>query len=144
MLLVRDLLLDRPPPYVLSPDASAREAAVFLRERRIGGAPVVTGGRLVGFCSERDLVFRVLAVGIEPEWVNVSDVMTTSVVTATPDDTLLTCEERLKVANCRHLPIVEDGDVVGCISLRDLLRCDLIEREEELQLLRGYVLADDS
>jgi CBS domain-containing protein len=66
MLLVHQLLSGRPPPHLMSCDFTAREAATFLREKRIGGAPVVRDGQLIGFCSERDLVFRVLAQGLDP------------------------------------------------------------------------------
>jgi CBS domain-containing protein len=139
MLLVRHLLADRPFPHLLTSGESAREAARFLRAKKIGGAPVVDAGRLVGFCSERDLVFGVLAQGRDPDQTRVSDVMTRSVVTATPDDTILECEEKLRSAHCRHLPVVDRERVIGCLSMREFLQSDLSEREEQLHALTEYI-----
>jgi CBS domain-containing protein len=139
MLLIRDLLRNRSEPHVLDKNVSVREAAGFLRKHRIGGAPVVDGGKLVGFCSERDLVFRVVADQRDPETVTVEDIMTREVVTARPEDRVEEGEAKLRQAHCRHLPIVEDERVVGCVSLRDFLQSDLKEAELELQQLREYI-----
>jgi CBS domain-containing protein len=139
MLLVRHLLADRPCPFLLSSDQSVREAARFLRTKKIGGAPVVDAEKLVGFCSERDLVFNVLAQGRDPDQTTVRDVMTRAVVTATPNDTILECEEKLRSAHCRHLPVVEGERVVGCLSMREFLQSDLREREEQLHALTEYI-----
>jgi CBS domain-containing protein len=139
MLLVRHLLLNRRPPEVLASEISVLEAARFLRAKKIGGAPVVEQGRLVGFCSERDLVVRVIAEGRDPDRTRVADVMTGNVVTAEPDDTVLQCEEKLRQRHCRHLPVVENGRVTGCLSMRDFLQSDLKEKEEELEQLSAYI-----
>lgn len=139
MLLVRHLLANRPLPFLLSVDATIREAARFLRGKKIGGAPVVEDGRLVGFCSERDLVFRVLAQRRDPDKILVRNVMTRKVVTATLDDAISDCEEKLRKAHCRHLPVLDGGQVVGCLSMREFLQSDLREREEQLNLLTEYI-----
>ena len=139
MLLVHQLLSGRPPPHLMSCDFTAREAAMFLREKRIGGAPVVRDGQLIGFCSERDLVFRVLAQGLDPDRTSICDVMTTDVVTATPNDLIDLCEEKLRSAHCRHLPVVINRRVIGCLSMREFLTSDLREREEQLEALQEYI-----
>ena len=138
MLFVRDLLLNRPAPLSLAPEISVREAARFLRSKRIGGAPVVEAGRLVGFCAERDLV-GVLAEGRDPDRTRVVDVMTRDVVTCAPEDAIAECEVRLRQRGCRHLPVVEGGRLRGCLSLRDFLQSDLREREAELEQLNAYI-----
>lgn len=139
MLYVRDLLRNRAAPHVLTSEISVLEAARFLRERRIGGAPVVENGRAVGFCSERDLVYRVLAEGRDPDRTRVADVMTRDLVSCTLDDTVAECESRLRERRCRHLPVVEGGRVLGCLSLRDFLQSDLREREAEVEHLSAYI-----
>ena len=139
MLLVHQLLSGRPPPHLMSCDFTAREAAKFLREKRIGGAPVVRDGQLIGFCSERDLVFRLIAEGRDPDVTRVADVMTRDVVTAEPDDSVQSCEEKLRQRHCRHLPVVERDRVVGCLSMRDFLQSDLREKESELEHLSAYI-----
>ena len=139
MLLVHHLLEDRPMPHVLRSDASVRDASRFLCEKQIGGAPVVDNGRLVGFCSERDLVFRVIAQSRDPDSTFVRDIMTRDVITATPDDSILACEDMLRAAHCRHLPVVKGSYVVGCLSMREFLRADLRDREQQVRELTEYI-----
>ena len=139
MLLVRDLLQNRPPPHLLHAEFSALEAARFLRRLKIGGAPVGDQGRLVGFCSERDLVFGVLAEGRDPSLTRVADVMTRDVVTCTLDDSVVDCEQRVRLRRCRHLPVVEGGRILGCLSLRDFLQSELQEKEAEVEHLSAYI-----
>jgi CBS domain-containing protein len=139
MLLVRQLLQNRPSPHVLASEISVLEAARFFRMKRIGGAPVVEQGQLVGFCSERDLVVRLIAEGRDPDRTRVADVMTRDVITADLDDTIQLCEEKLRRRHCRHLPVIENGRVVGCLSMRDFLQSDLREKEAELEQLATYI-----
>jgi CBS domain-containing protein len=139
MLLVRHLLENRAPPHLLEGGATVREAAEFFKSKKIGGAPVVDGDVLIGFCSERDLVFRVLARGRDPHATLVKDVMSKEVVTASPDESIPACEAKLLSAHCRHLPIVENGRVVACVSMRDFLQSDVREREEQLHALTEYI-----
>lgn len=139
MLLVRQLLAKRSAPHLLASENSVLEASRFLRANRIGGAPVVDHGRLVGFCSERDLVCRVIAEGRDPERTRVADVMTPKVLTAGLDDSVEQCETKLREAHCRHLPVVDGGTVVGCLSMRDFLSADLAERMAELDQLSAYI-----
>lgn len=139
MLLVRHLLQNRTAPHVLASEISAFEAAKFFRARKIGGAPVVENGRLIGFCSERDLVVRVIAEGRDPDRTRVADVMTRTVVSAELDDTVAICEEKLRAAHCRHLPVVEGERLVGCLSMRDFLQSDLREKQTELEQLAAYI-----
>lgn len=138
MLLVRHLLRGRPAPHLLSGELSVREGARFLRDRRIGGAPVAERGRLVGFCGERDLI-ALLADGRDPDRTRVAEVMTRDVIVCAPDDSIAECEARLRARRCRHLPVVEGGRILGCLSLRDFLQSDLLEREAELEHLNAYI-----
>lgn len=139
MLLVRNLLKNRAAPCVLASEISVLEASRFFRSNKIGGAPVVEQGRLVGFCSERDLVTRVIAEGRDPDRTRVAEVMTRDVVTAELDDTIPWCEEKLRERHCRHLPVLDKGRVVGCLSMRDFLASDLREKESELEHLSAYI-----
>ena len=139
MLLVRHLLQNRPAPHVLASEVPVLEAARFFRAKKIGGAPVVEQGRLVGFCSERDRVVRVIAEGRDPDRTRVAEIMTREVVTAQLDDSVQECEETLRRRHCRHLPVVADDRVVGCLSMRDFLQSDLKEKEAELEHLSAYI-----
>ncbi len=139
-MIVRDLLHNRSSEaLVLRSGMSALEAACFFQNEHVGGAPVVDDGRLVGFCSERDLVFRVMALALDPRSAKVRDIMSQTVITASPDETLEHCELLLREHHCRHLPILEGGRVIACLSLRDFLQSELREREEEINHLREYI-----
>ena len=118
---------------------TAAEASRFLLDKHIGGAPVTKGGQLVGFCSERDIVYRVVAAKRDPDATKVSQVMSADVLTASPDETAVGCEKRMRQRHVRHLPIVENGEVVACISLRNLLKSELEEYKMEVESLTEYI-----
>jgi CBS domain-containing protein len=134
MLPVRVLIRNRPAPHFLGARATVTEAAKYLRQHEIGGAPVLDGDRLAGFLSERDIVFRVLADAKDPDTVTVGDVTTASI-----DATSGECERKMKRAHVRHLPILDRGKVVACISLRDILQSELRELLMEVHCLEEYV-----
>ena len=140
MLPVSVLIRNRPEPFLLDERLPVAKAASFLRRHRIGGAPVLRDGRLVGFVSERDIVYRMVAEGRDPDTTKVADVMTGPVITATVDETVEGCEEKMRRAHVRHLPILdEDANIVACLSLRDLLQTELQQAVFEVRCLTEYV-----
>ena len=140
MIRVRHIIADRAPPFLLDADMTAAEASRFLLGHHIGGAPVEKDGQLVGFCSERDIVYRVVAKKLDPDETKVSEIMGTDVLSGAPDDTVVDCEDRMRERHVRHLPIVgEDGKVVACISLRNLLQSELKEYKLEVKSLTEYI-----
>ncbi len=139
MLPVSVLIRNRPKPYLLDADLSVTRAAIFLRDYHIGGAPVIRDGQLVGFASERDIVFRVVAENKNPETTKICDIMSTVVTTATVLATVEECEHKMRDAHVRHLPILDKGVIVACISLRDVLQSELSQAEVEARCLSEYV-----
>ena len=139
---VREITAHRPHAFLLDARMTALEGARFLRKHHIGGAPVVDGGRVVGFCSERDLTYRVLAEKRDASETPLAEVMSRDVISADLDDGVDDCERRMRKAHVRHLPIVADGEVVACISLRDLLKSELDESEFEREWLTRYIHGD--
>ncbi len=139
MIQVAEIIVHRAPPFLLDADLSAVDASRFLRKHHIGGAPVIRDGRLVGFCSERDLVYRVMAEKRDPEGVRVEEIMSRDVLCGSPEDTVVKCEHAMREAHVRHLPIMKNGKVVACISLRDLLQSELGESKDEVHWLTDYV-----
>ena len=139
MRRVIDIIANRAEPFLLDSAMNATEASRFLREHHIGGAPVTEDGRLVGFCSERDIVYRVVAKGRDPDVTEVSEIMSADVLAAAPGDTVARCESMMQKAHVRHLPIIEDGRVIACISLRNLLQSDLSETRFEVSCLTDYI-----
>ncbi len=121
------------------PRATVYEVAATMSKGRVGAIPIIDGERLVGIFSERDLLTRVVVTGRDPRGTPVSDVMTHEVVTAGLDDAVDACVEKMQRAGCRHLPVISDGRVISMISMRDLLRDELQEQDEEIRHLKAYL-----
>ncbi len=138
MKTIGSLVADR-EIYHLSSDLSVREASRYMTERRVGAASVLEGARLVGILSERDIMGRVVAKGLDPDRTRVGDVMTRDLVVASAADTHEDGLRKMKQAGCRHLPVVEGDRLVGMVAQRDLLQIDLTEKDEEIRWLNAYI-----
>jgi CBS domain-containing protein len=138
MKSIHHLVADR---EVLAVEAgqSVLDVARYMADRVIGAVPVLDGGKLVGIFTERDLMTRVVVPGLDASKTPVRDVMTKEIAVAAPDDRYSDCIARMKKVHCRHLPVVEEGRLLGTISLRDLLQEDIKERKAEIRLLTEYV-----
>lgn len=109
---------------VIEPGWMVRTAAEKMTERNIGAVAVVLEGTLAGVFSERDIMTRVVAKGLDPDSTEVSDVMTREIVIAQPSDNVDAALQKMYAIGSRHLPVVDDGKLVGMISIRDLLEID--------------------
>lgn len=116
----------------LTPETSVREAARRMADREIGAGLVVDAGALVGIFTERDVMTRVVASGLDPDRTEVRAVMTANPATALPDQRALDALKTMHEGGFRHLPIVEDGHTVGIVSLRDFLSGEFAEMRAEL------------
>jgi CBS domain-containing protein len=121
------------------PAATVFEVAKTMSEGGVGALPILDGDELVGVFSERDLMGRVIVPGRDPRTTAVGEVMTRDVVTASLEDHVDFCLEKMQRAGCRHLPIIAGGRVISMISMRDLLRDELQEQDEEIQHLKAYL-----
>ena len=124
----------------LEPSVSLDAAAKLLAERRIG-AVVVLGAddRLVGILSERDIVRAISQRGGAALQEPVSQVMTRKVVTCTLDETLHSIMERMTAGKFRHVPVIEQGRLVGIISIGDVVKHRIVEMEQESDALKSYI-----
>ncbi len=132
-------LLDKKSLYIIEKDATVQAAAEYMSRNNIGAVPVMDGTRLAGIFSERDIINRVVAKSLNPSAVRVSDVMTTNLVVADVNETHEDCLKKMKQANCRHLPIVDGHNLVGVISLRDLLDIEILEKDDAIHFLTDYM-----
>jgi CBS domain-containing protein len=121
------------------PTASVLDVARIMRDARVGAIPIVDGERVVGIFSERDLMTRIVVEGRDPQRARVLEVMTHEVLTASPDDTRSECLERMREGRFRHLPVLERGRLIAMLSMRDLLRDEIEEQDEEIRGLRAYL-----
>ena len=103
---------------------SVRDAARRMSEHNIGAIAVLDAGTLVGIFSERDVLSRIVADGRDPDSTLVDSVMTKSIVVASPFDDINEGLQKMHAHNCRHLPVVQDGKVLGMVSILDLLQVD--------------------
>jgi len=121
------------------PEASVFEVAKIMTEARVGAVMVVDHERVVGIFTERDLMTRVVVLGLDPENVPVGSVATRDVIYATPDMRRCDAIEMMRRAGCRHLPVLANGALIAMLSMRDLLRDEIEETSEELRELRDYL-----
>jgi CBS domain-containing protein len=101
-------------------------------ERRIGAVKVVEHGVLKGIVTERDLVGRLLARDRDPETTRLAEIMTADPETLAPGDSALDALEKMRLGRYRHLPVLDGGEVVGMVSIRDLFEAVRRSLEEEL------------
>lgn len=136
-------LVTGPVVHTLPVETTVLEASRLMTERRIGAVLVSDAagdeGRLVGIFTERDLMSRVVVRGSDPASVRLKDVMTADLVIADPDQPLLDVAQEMQDRHIRHIPVVRDGEVVGILSLRDILRAHLEEKVKEVDALTAYI-----
>ncbi|WP_210527727.1 CBS domain-containing protein [Rubellimicrobium arenae] len=141
-MLVSQILKSKADDGVLTvqPDATVGDAARILSERRIGSLVVSRDGRqALGILSERDIVREIGRRG--PGCLNdsVESMMTRDLVTCTRSDMADTVLARMTEGRFRHLPVVEDGDMVGLISIGDVVKARLSELSMEKDALEGMI-----
>jgi CBS domain-containing protein len=124
----------------IAPTATLSAAVALLAERRIG-AVVVTGpdNRVAGILSERDIVRTLAARGAEALSDNVAAIMTRKVVTCNEADTVAVIMERMTSGKFRHLPVLDQSQLVGVISIGDVVKSRVEEIESESNALREYI-----
>lgn len=108
-------------------------------ERNIGAVPVLHNGTLVGIFSERDLMRRVVADGRDPRSTCMAEVMTDDPLTISMNQDLSDCMALMRRHNFRHLPVCHEGQLIGIVSLRDILLHDLDEKDDEVRMMRAYI-----
>lgn len=124
---------------VIEPGINVRNAAQTMSERNIGAVAVVSSGKLAGIFSERDIMARVVAKGLNPEETLVEGVMSKELVVADPSEDVDQALQKMHSIRARHLPVVADGKLVGMVSIRDLLEVDDANQRAKATFLRELV-----
>jgi CBS domain-containing protein len=120
-------------------DAKVSSAVKVLAERRIGALLVMAGDRIEGILSERDVVRELGERGPKILDEPVSAVMTAKVMTCRRSDTLSWLMEQMTEGKFRHLPVVEDGQLIGIVSIGDVVKHRVMEYEREQEAMRDYI-----
>ena len=120
-------------------DQRVSEAVARLGQKRIGALPVVEDGRLLGIMSERDVIYCLKDHGAEVlDW-PVSRVMTSPAITAEPATAVLSAMAMMTQRRIRHLPVVSGGELLGIVSIGDLVKHRMEQIEQEAEAMRTYI-----
>ena len=125
--------------WSLRPDNSVLDAVKLMAEKGIGALLVMEGARLVGIVSERDYARKVILKGRSSEDTRVADIMTANVLYVHPDETVDDCMALMTEKRIRHLPIVEKEQVIGVLSLGDLVKAVIAEQKFMIDQLEHYI-----
>jgi CBS domain-containing protein len=125
--------------FIVQRTDSVADAVRAMTEHNVGIVVVLDGDTLVGVFSERDVVRRVVACGLDPGLTHVGDVMTTDLVVGDADEDYQSAMGKMDRANIRHLPVVSAGRLLSMLSIRDLMRVEMRDQGEELGYLRTYL-----
>ncbi|HEX2854263.1 MAG TPA: CBS domain-containing protein [Opitutaceae bacterium] len=125
--------------HAVTPTMTIADAVAEMNRHHIGCVVVIESGRIVGVFTERDVLRRVVGDGLDAKIMRVADVMTSSVITITPEasveDTMVIFAEK----RCRHLPVIENGRLVGLISIGDISRWVSDIHRAEAEHLKNYI-----
>ena len=134
-------LLDRKGRELISivQDASVFDAIKLMADRGVGSLLVMDGGDLKGIVTERDYARKVIIKGRSSESTQVGEIMSTDLVTATSQQTVSECMALMTDRRIRHLPVVDGDDVVGLISIGDLVQAIISDQREEIEQLESYI-----
>jgi len=140
MKTVAELLRIKPARVVsVAPSQSVLEAIKVLAAEDIGAAIVIEGGRLAGIFSERDYTRKVILKGRSSDATRVEEIMTPNVIVVTPRTRTRECMQLMSEKNIRHLPVVEEGRVVGMVSIRDIVSDIIADQDFTIEQLEHYI-----
>lgn len=140
MKLVRHVLDTKGREVIsIDPDATVLDAIKLMAEKGIGALTVMRDGRLIGMLSERDYARKVILKGRSSRKTRVSEIMTPDVITTTSSRSVHECMELVTGKRIRHLPVVEDGEVLGLVSLGDLVQAIIADQQAEIEHLEQYI-----
>jgi CBS domain-containing protein len=125
--------------YSLSATASVLDAIRMMAEHRIGSVLIMEDGKLLGIVTERDYARKVILLGRSSGETPLADIMSSPAVTVKPTDTVSHCMALMTDSKFRHLPVCDGDDVLGLISIGDLVKAVIEQQQEEINQLQSYI-----
>ena len=141
MKTVAELLRTKPTRAIIkvAPELSVLEAIKVLAAENIGAAVVMSGDRLAGIFSERDYTRKVILKGRSSDSTRVEEIMTPHVVVVNPRTKTRECMALMTEKNIRHLPVVDEGRVIGMVSIRDIVSDIIADQDFTIEQLEHYI-----
>lgn len=125
--------------YSISPDSSVYDALEMLEERNLGALVVVDNEKLIGIFTERDYARKVILKGRSSKETLIRDIMTDRPIVVTPNFTIEQCMQMMTDKLIRHLPVLENDRLVGVISISDIVRFIIEEKDYIIDTMRSYI-----
>ena len=140
MLTVRELLAKKGSEvWSVSPDATVYDALQLMAARNVGAVLVLDDGELAGILSERDYARQVILKGKASRDTPVRDIMTTAVVSVSPERTIDDCMSLMTERRIRHLPVLQSDVLLGVLSIGDVVKAVISEKEFHIEQLESYI-----
>jgi CBS domain-containing protein len=128
--------------WSIAPNATVFDAIQLMADKNVGALPVLENGKLVGIISERDYTRKVILKGKSSKETPVRDIMTVELVTAHPGDSISECMHVMTEKRVRHLPVMEGVEMVGLVSIGDLVRRIISAQTATIDNLEKYITGD--
>ena len=126
--------------WSVSPGNTVYEAIEEMAHRSVGALLVIEGGRLVGIISERDYARKVILQGLSSKETMVSEIMTRSPITVTPEYTVDECMRVMSHYRIRHLPVVRGSEISGMVSIGDMVNAIISDQAQTIDHLHAYII----
>jgi CBS domain-containing protein len=140
MLRIRNVLEKKGTDiWSVAPASTAYEALEIMADKNIGALMVVREGKLVGVFSERDYARKVILKGRLSKDTLIAELMTRDVYSVTPDDTIEECMALMSAAHCRHMPVLENDQLIGVVSIGDIVNAIIDDQDIKIQDLKNYI-----
>ncbi len=123
----------------IAPDASVYDAIHLMAEKGVGALIVMDGQKLVGVISERDYARKIILEGRSSENTKISEIMSAEVITVGPDSRIEECMAMMTERRIRHLPVLDGDELIGVISLGDLVKYIIAEQQFVIEQMERYI-----
>ena len=145
MHTVRHLLQDKGNQvWSIAPQATVFEALELMAKKNVGALLVIENGNVVGMFTERDYARKVILQGRSSKTTSVGELMTADVLYVSPDDTTENCMAIMTDKHLRHLPVMENGQLAGIVSIGDVVKAIISDREFTIRELERYITGGHS
>ncbi len=140
MLSVKEILKRKSSEIIAATsDTTVYDAIKLMSEKNIGALPVLDDGHLSGIFSERDYARKIVLLNRKSQETFVKEIMTATVITVSPSDSIEDCMEKMSAKRIRHLPVMQDDKMIGIISIGDVVTAIIASQKETINHLQNYI-----